>query len=526
MILLSLSALTLFFVWLERQYPRPIVETLQKNQPLSERWCFNLGLYCLGFGLNRLAFPLFYSLWVITHPPLLTSENSSTWAVFAGFIAMDFLSYFSHRLHHTSGFLWKLHRVHHEDARLDVVTAFRSHPLQWLTLSTLELGLAILIRIPFQSVVLFGLLLPFFLIWHHASVDLPKKYEKFLSALFVTPTWHAFHHAGSHQKSNSHFGSIFSVWDRAFPKNNFALIPALGLLLVLSGCNEKNRKIEFDPVMQAEVQYGKELITHTSRYLGPHGSVMQIIKSRMTCQNCHLDAGTKPYGISLEAVHVRYPSYRAREGKVLTVADRINNCMERPMNGKPLPLESREIKAMQAYFYSLAQGRKVAEIQTGDQLNDIVRFPTRAADPQRGGQLFQKNCVSCHGQDGQGKLSDDQSEYVYPPLWGIESFQAGSNMNRITKMASFIKANMPLGATDQKPVLTDEESFDVAAFVLDDRIHQRTIGNPNNFPVLKEKPIDYDKGPYIDGKSEIEHKFGPFLPIIENLRSLNDPVSY
>ena len=278
--------------------------------------------------------------------------------------------------------------------------------------------------------------------------------------------------------------------------------------------------------MLEEIRYGQELIAHTARYLGPKGSGKKIMGSRMTCQNCHLDAGKKPYGISLEAVHVRYPSYRAREGKVLTVADRINNCIERPMNGKPLDPDSREMRAMQAYFYSLSAGRPVATVREGDQLNDLVRFPARAADPERGAVLFKANCVKCHEANGQGKLADDQIEYVYPPLWGPESFNAGSNMNRISKMATFIKANMPFGTNYDKPAFTDEETFDVAAFVLDDRIHPRPTTNAGDFPNLAEKPIDYAKGPYVDGKSETQHKYGPFPQIISDLRKMGKPVSY
>ena len=51
--------------------------------------------------------------------------------------------------------------------------------------------------------------------------------------------------------------------------------------------------------------------------------------------------------------------------------------------------------------------------------------------------------------------------YVFPPLWGPDSFNNGAGMHRVLTAARFIKARMPLG----KPTLTDDEAFDVAAFI-------------------------------------------------------------
>jgi thiosulfate dehydrogenase len=41
------------------------------------------------------------------------------------------------------------------------------------------------------------------------------------------------------------------------------------------------------------IQYGRDLITHTSDYLGPEG-IVKPMSNGMNCQNCHLDAGSKP----------------------------------------------------------------------------------------------------------------------------------------------------------------------------------------------------------------------------------------
>jgi thiosulfate dehydrogenase len=75
------------------------------------------------------------------------------------------------------------------------------------------------------------------------------------------------------------------------------------------------RIMKLEPEEQKLVKYGKELIAHTSEYLGPKGSVKQI-SNGMNCQNCHLEAGTKPYGNNYSAVYTTYPKYRPRSGAI------------------------------------------------------------------------------------------------------------------------------------------------------------------------------------------------------------------
>jgi thiosulfate dehydrogenase len=106
--------------------------------------------------------------------------------------------------------------------------------------------------------------------------------------------------------------------------------------------------------------------------------------------------------------------------------------------------------------------------------------------------------------------------YVYPPLWGKSAYQRGSSMHRIIKLAQWLKGNMPYGkATPEKPFLTDEEALDIAAFINDDRLHERPWVASADYPFPEEKAIDYDKGPFVDTFSAIQHKFGPYQPIID-----------
>lgn len=262
------------------------------------------------------------------------------------------------------------------------------------------------------------------------------------------------------------------------------------------------------------VRYGMNLMYNTSYYIGPEGVNGKYLGNKMNCTNCHQNAGTKPFSFNLIASHSSYPQYRAREGKVLTLAERVNNCIMRPHNGRPLPLDSKEMVAFLSYLKWIngyAAGRKSFK----GEKNLAVILPAVAADPKRGQVVYASECARCHGDKGEGKLRNDKVTYVYPPLWGLSAYQPGSSMHRVIKAGQWIKANMPYDkATSAKPFLTDEEALDVAAFINDDAIHTRPTVKSYDFPHPEEKSIDYDHGPFADSFSSSEHKYGPFPPII------------
>ena len=313
--------------------------------------------------------------------------------------------------------------------------------------------------------------------------------------------------------------------------------------LVLVQCNEQYNKpdtIAADRVMVVPdtskiskdaygelVRYGRDLLVRTAYYIGPEGINGRYTGNRMNCTNCHQDAGTKPFSFNLILSHSRYPQYRAREGKVLSLAERVNNCVERPHNGKPIPYDSKEMIAILSYLkwiYDQA-GKDTARLD-GDQ-NLAIRFPARAADPAIGKMIYTNRCARCHGENGEGKMADGQKLYTYPPLWGEEGYQPGSSMHRVIKMARWLKANMPHdSATWKKPVLTDEEALDVAAFVNDDRIHPRPSPVTMDYPRPVEKAIDYGVAPFADSFSAAQHKFGPYQPIIDYWKAKGWKPSY
>src|SRR5690349_6505554 len=83
------------------------------------------------------------------------------------------------------------------------------------------------------------------------------------------------------------------------------------------------------------IRYGRNLVANTAFFIGPKGSVAALTNG-MNCQNCHLEAGTKFFGNNYGAVQSTYPKFRARSGTIETIDKRINDCVERSLNGKTL----------------------------------------------------------------------------------------------------------------------------------------------------------------------------------------------
>ncbi|WP_250318055.1 c-type cytochrome [Pedobacter sp. B4-66] len=257
------------------------------------------------------------------------------------------------------------------------------------------------------------------------------------------------------------------------------------------------------------IRYGKDLIANTSAYFGPKGR-LGIFTNGLNCQNCHLDGGTRIFANNYAAVMSSYPKVTARSGKVTSPVARIKGCFERSLNGKMPDSTSKEIRAMIAYMEWLNQGVKDPENMYGRGTEKIALMD-RPADPKKGALLYSSKCQSCHGGNGEGIAAAGGKTFIYPPLWGKLSYNDGAGIYRLSNFAGFIKNNMPFGATYKNPILTDEESWDIAAFVNSQaRPHK---DQKTDYPDLKKKPIDAPYGPYGDQFSEKQHKYGPFQPI-------------
>ena len=271
------------------------------------------------------------------------------------------------------------------------------------------------------------------------------------------------------------------------------------------------------------VRLGRDLTVATYAHIGPEVAdpAKRYAGNNLSCQNCHLDAGTKQFGLPFVGVFADFPQYRAREGRVGSLEERINGCMERSMNGRALPLDSTEMMGFVAYIKFLSTGVAIGAQTPGRGSGDIAKL-ARAADPDRGRALFGQTCAGCHGLDGRGKrhgVAGDAGGYEFPPVWGPDSFNDGAGMDRLISAANFVHANMPNGATWATPALSAEDAWDVAAYVQSQPRPARAHLD-QDFPVRLQKPVDAGYGPYIDGFDRSQHQLGPFGPIEQKVKEL------
>jgi thiosulfate dehydrogenase len=258
------------------------------------------------------------------------------------------------------------------------------------------------------------------------------------------------------------------------------------------------------------IRYGRNLVANTSQYLGPKGTVAAITNG-MNCQNCHIDAGARPWGNCFSAVAATYPVYRPRSGRIESIEFRVNDCLQRSLNGQPIDSSSKEMRAMVAYIKWLGATTAKGTRPSGAGLQELD-FIERAADKEKGKIVFEQQCSRCHGTNGEGQLSFDNKAYAYPPLWGKHSYNIGAGMYRLSKLAAYVKDNMPFDkASHSSPVLSVEQAWDVAAFINSQPRPQKDLAQ--DWPDMRQKAFDYPFGPYTDGFTETQHKYGPFAPI-------------
>ncbi|MFG1360414.1 c-type cytochrome [Xanthobacter pseudotagetidis] len=263
-------------------------------------------------------------------------------------------------------------------------------------------------------------------------------------------------------------------------------------------------------------RFGRSIVLATPRHIGPDAAdpAMRFAGNNLACGNCHLNAGTKKFGLPLVAASADYPAYSSRSGAPATIEDRINGCMTRSMNGRPMPSDAKPTRALVAYLKVLASGLPADARIVGAGAGAIPELD-RAADPARGAQVFARTCVVCHGSEGQGvrrNVADASFGYGVPPLWGSDSFNDGAGMNRLITAANFMHDNMPNGTYWLMPILAPADAWDVAAFVLS-KPRPARAGVDRDFPDLLLKPVDTAYGPYADAFSAAQHKYGPFAPI-------------
>jgi thiosulfate dehydrogenase len=211
-----------------------------------------------------------------------------------------------------------------------------------------------------------------------------------------------------------------------------------------------------------EIRWGFRIFTNTP------GEAPQFAPSKVSCNNCHLNAGQRERSLPLVGVAGMFPEYNKRSGRLYSLGDRIVDCFLRSENAtgatedEPPGTTSKEVLAVSAYLTWLAQGSEVGKNPAWRGQNTITPanlIPIESLDPRKGEELFMEHCTNCHGEDGQGVAIGDKKA---GPLWGPDSWNDGAGAARVYTLAGIIRYSMPYLNPGS---LNDEEAQQLAAFI-------------------------------------------------------------
>lgn len=187
----------------------------------ARRQLANLGLVLVDTAVLRVAFPvLAVGLAMQVHARGGGLFGALAWAPGLEFVLavllLDLAIYWQHRLLHLVPVLWPLHRVHHSDLAFDVTTGVRFHPLEIALSMAVKLGLVLVLGPHPLAVAAFELLLSVASLFTHADFALPRRVDRLVRAVIVTPSMHRIHHSIRREETDSNYGFSLSLWDRLF----------------------------------------------------------------------------------------------------------------------------------------------------------------------------------------------------------------------------------------------------------------------------------------------------------------------
>ncbi|CFL83593.1 cytochrome C [Bordetella pertussis] len=245
------------------------------------------------------------------------------------------------------------------------------------------------------------------------------------------------------------------------------------------------------------VREGEQIFLHTPQ------RAAKFVGNDLTCASCHLDAGRRADSAPMWAAYVLYPAYRAKNGHVNTLAERLQGCFRYSMNGESPPADDPTLVALQSYMYWLASKAPTGVKLAGRGYRKLPA-PPQKPDYLRGKTAYAQYCAVCHGAEGQGQKNG--RHWVFPALWGEHSFNWGAGMHQIGNAAGFIKANMPLG---QAGLLSDQEAWDVAYFM---NAHERPQDPRYQGSVAQTRAKYHDSDDSLYGMEVNGHLLGSAAP--------------
>ena len=136
--------------------------------------------------------------------------------VLISLLLFDLTIYLQHVGFHKLPFMWRIHRVHHTDMKVDVSTGLRFHPAEILLSWLLKAFVVCLLGASAIAALIYEIALSAMSIFTHANLSFSKAWDKRLRTIIVTPNMHRIHHSTLLLETDSNYGNLFSFWDRLF----------------------------------------------------------------------------------------------------------------------------------------------------------------------------------------------------------------------------------------------------------------------------------------------------------------------
>ena len=134
----------------------------------------------------------------------------------ATIILMDFFMYWWHRLNHTQKFLWRFHRFHHRDTKMNTTTAIRFHSVELIFSVILKTIIFLIMGFSFFPILIYEGIFFTAIVIHHSNIRITEKVDLLYRKLFSSPLMHRIHHSNKQKETDSNYGSVFSFWDYIF----------------------------------------------------------------------------------------------------------------------------------------------------------------------------------------------------------------------------------------------------------------------------------------------------------------------
>ena len=184
-----------------------------------------------------------------------------------GVIVFDFVNYWFHRTAHRIPMLWRFHRVHHSDTRMDASTNLRSHPVELVVyFGTSNIVAAAIFGLDLLSLGLFFLVITPYVFLEHSNIKFPAWLDRTFGLVFTTPNIHKVHHEQDQLYTDSNYSDIFILWDRIF--GTFKYKPPSEIKLGLKEFEDDKKQtfwylvrspfMNFKRISSAELKKGKE----------------------------------------------------------------------------------------------------------------------------------------------------------------------------------------------------------------------------------------------------------------------------